>query len=247
MAYSPPYDEYKLGSKTVAVGYSALARDCGVSVASVMYHIARGKTVNETIEHYKRKGTWRGDGRPAAPSKQAIPSPSIPTKPATPSAPTPARTSIKLPKPRFAGGPGLPERKPAIPASQTSGSGSGIAPPPLPKLGRARVSQSESTDKSGQPETIHAAQLRRVIALADKEELANAQKRGELVSLERIRNFCTGIVRETIERITQVPGNIQDRVASESDPNRCGAAMREELQRVVDKIREMEELWKTQS
>jgi phage terminase Nu1 subunit (DNA packaging protein) len=83
--------------------------------------------------------------------------------------------------------------------------------------------------------------------LADKEELANAQKRGELVSLERIRNFCTGIVRETIERITQVPGNIQDRVASESDPNRCGAAMREELQRVVDKIREMEELWKTQS
>jgi phage terminase Nu1 subunit (DNA packaging protein) len=109
------------------------------------------------------------------------------------------------------------------------------------------LAAAEEWDEEQNGESIFSAQRRRAIALADAQEIANAVKRGELVELERVRVWGEGLVKTTVDLLTRIPGQTQDRHASETDPAKCGEVTMGEIQRAVDEIRKMEELWRARS
>jgi phage terminase Nu1 subunit (DNA packaging protein) len=107
------------------------------------------------------------------------------------------------------------------------------------------VAAEDAESGAPQGESEAQARKRRLIALADAQEIANAQKRGELVEVARVEAWGIGVVKTTVDLITRVPGQIQDRIAAEVDAAKCGAIMLEELARVVAEIQKMEALWIT--
>ena len=102
----------------------------------------------------------------------------------------------------------------------------------------------EAEAARGSEEQISNAQRRRVIALANAQEIANAIKQGEWVELKRVRTWGEGVVKNTIGLVMRVPGQLRDPIAAETDPVKCDEMIAGELKRVVEEIQKMEELWK---
>jgi hypothetical protein len=142
----------------------------------------------------------------------------------------------------------------------TSGTVPGAVPPgtesadgPAQASAQARPAKtyeqvlSEIAGRRQKREHIDDARARKVSAQADAQELQNAVKRGELIEAARVRLLGTGVVKESVGILERMPGQIQDRLSAESGvpAARCGAIVLEEVKRAVDKIREMEDIWRT--
>ena len=223
---------YRTETKAVInVGVNKLARECGVSENAIRYHLARGKDMEAIRRHYASgvKSTGGIGNTKAARTDQG-------------------QTG--------APGDGRKDGKPRVPARFTAaatatgpeadGGGRHRAKP-----GTASVSDvsddeliEEAEAAGGPEEQISNAQRRRVIALADAQEIANAIKRGEWVELKRVQMWGEGVVKNTIGLVMRVPGQLRDPIAAETDPVKCDEMMAGELKRVVEEIQKMEELWK---
>jgi len=92
-------------------------------------------------------------------------------------------------------------------------------------------------------EAIDQAKLRRAEALAERQELENALKRGELIPVAYARKWGSRFIIDGRDELLKMPSELQDIMATESDPARCAAIMQSYLERVLAKWQRLEELW----
>ena len=87
------------------------------------------------------------------------------------------------------------------------------------------------------------AKLRRARALAERSELDNALRRGELMPVSYIRMWGSRFLTDARDTLMTGPSELADMLAAETDPLKTAAIMRAWLERVMGKFHQMERLW----
>ena len=85
--------------------------------------------------------------------------------------------------------------------------------------------------------------LRRARALAERSELDNMLRRGELVPVAYIRTWGTRFLVDACDTLMTGPSELQDTLAAEADPLKCAAIMRAWVERVMAKFHQLDRLW----
>jgi len=223
----------------INTGVSALARECGVCTKTIQWHLGKGRSQDQIRQYYAEK---RAAGLSKQPHTKRVDGDAVEAKHGRNGGSRPAGYGAAPVSPRFASRfAGSSPAKGTRGGVKNPGRGNGQV------LAEASFAGPGDRDEEQNGESIFSAQRRRAIALADAQEIANAVKRGELVEVERVRVWGEGVVRTTVDLLTRIPGQTQDRHAVETDPARCGEVTMEEIQRAVNEIRKMEELWRTKT
>jgi hypothetical protein len=92
-------------------------------------------------------------------------------------------------------------------------------------------------------EAIDDAKLRRARALAERGELDNMLRRGELLPVAYVRQWASRYLTDGRDTLLAGPSELQDILASESDPLKVAAILRAWLERVMAKFHQLERLW----
>jgi hypothetical protein len=95
-------------------------------------------------------------------------------------------------------------------------------------------------------DAIDEMKLRRAKALAERQELENAFRRGELIPASYVRQWGVRFITAAKDELLRGPSELQDLMATEADPQKCNAIMRAWVERVVAKVQELQRLWKTE-
>lgn len=101
----------------------------------------------------------------------------------------------------------------------------------------------EAMEDNAFAESVHSARLRRAIAMADAQEIANAKLRGDLTPNLHIRTWGTRILTKARDMMLQIPSELQDTLAVESRPGECYKIVMEEMVRVLETLHGLESLW----
>jgi hypothetical protein len=124
---------------------------------------------------------------------------------------------------------------------------------------QGRVHQSQSTGMGTEPRTkaeyelliesrsrgeqIEEAKLRRAKALAEKQELDNMLRRGELLPIPYVRLWATRFLIDGRDEMLKGPSEYADALAAETDPVKVNAIMRAWIDRVMAKFEQLKQLW----
>lgn len=90
---------------------------------------------------------------------------------------------------------------------------------------------------------LDSAKLRRAQALAERSELENALKRGELIPVAYVRTWASRILTEGRDLLLTGPSELADGLAAETDPLQTAEIVRRWLERVMGKFHGLERLW----
>jgi hypothetical protein len=90
---------------------------------------------------------------------------------------------------------------------------------------------------------IDDVKLRRVRALAVKEELEIQRLRSELVPTVYVREWATSFLAYSRDTLMTGPSELQDTLAREPDPAKCEAILRGWLERAMAKFHQLDRLW----
>lgn len=258
MPVRPPITNDNLITKRVVKGVMALSRETGLSPATVSVHLRRGKTPAQVRELAQSRQTWENKKRTSERLGVPVRMPEPPTGAvATPPAP-PAQTGYKpgrtVPK-KDVSTSGPPASTPVHKLSNPKrvGMTDGAAPskPALPKVTvdpefdqhSGEYTYEDAVADHQQAEKIDQARLRRAIALADKQELENAQKIAELVPIAQIRVWGTRFLVQARDLMLKGPSEMQDQLANETVPGKCNQIVRDWVDRVLGELRNLESLW----
>jgi hypothetical protein len=88
--------------------------------------------------------------------------------------------------------------------------------------------------------------FRRAKALAERQEIDNALKRGELIPAAYVRQWGVKFITASKDELLRGPSELQDLMATETDPQKCNAIMRAWVERVVAKVQQLQHLWKAE-
>lgn len=97
--------------------------------------------------------------------------------------------------------------------------------------------------RKSQFEEMEGWKLRRQRALAERQEIENALRRGELLPVSYVRQWASRFLIEGRDELMKGPSELQDALANESDPRKCAALLRAWVDRVIAKFSESERLW----
>jgi hypothetical protein len=92
-------------------------------------------------------------------------------------------------------------------------------------------------------DAIDDARLRRARALAERGELENALRRGELMPVSYFRTWGSRFLTDARDTLLAGPSELQDALALEQDPLKVAAILRAWLERVMGKFHQLERLW----
>ena len=92
-------------------------------------------------------------------------------------------------------------------------------------------------------DALDDAKLRRAKALAERGELENMMKRGELLPVAYVRQWATRYLTDGRDMLLTGPSELQDVLAAESDPLKVAAILRLWLERVMGKFEQLRTLW----
>jgi hypothetical protein len=94
-----------------------------------------------------------------------------------------------------------------------------------------------------QTSAMDDAKLRRARALAERSEIENALRRGELIPVAYVRTWASRFLTDGRDEIMKAPGELADILAAENDPLKVSAILRTWLERVMAKFQQLEQLW----
>lgn len=94
-------------------------------------------------------------------------------------------------------------------------------------------------------EAIDDAKLRRAQALAERSELDNMLRRGELVPVSYIRTWGSRFLTDARDTLMTGPSELQDMLAAEGDPLKVSEILRGWLERTMTKLHQLDRLWGT--
>lgn len=86
--------------------------------------------------------------------------------------------------------------------------------------------------------------LRRQRALAERQEIENMLRRGELMPVSYARLWGVKILVAGRDELLKGPSELQDALAAESDPLKVNALLRAWIERAMAKFEQLEMLWK---
>ncbi|MGA7235928.1 MAG: hypothetical protein WBY44_09620 [Bryobacteraceae bacterium] len=92
-------------------------------------------------------------------------------------------------------------------------------------------------------DALDSAKLRRAQALAERSELDNMLRRGELVPLSYIRTWGSRFLVDARDDLMKAPSELADPLAAESDPLKTAAILRAWVERAMAKFHQLERLW----
>jgi hypothetical protein len=87
------------------------------------------------------------------------------------------------------------------------------------------------------------AKFRRAKALAERQELENMYRRGELMPVAYVRQWATRYLTDGRDTLLAGPSELADTLAAENDPLKVAAILRVWLERVMAKFQQLEKLW----
>jgi hypothetical protein len=117
------------------------------------------------------------------------------------------------------------------------GHSKGPGRPPLASEYDLVVQGRERIDK------LEEMKFRKAKAMAERQELDNALKRGELVPVSYVRTWGSRFLTDARDTFMTGPSELQDVLAAESDPLQCAAILRQWLERAMTKFHQLESLW----
>lgn len=85
--------------------------------------------------------------------------------------------------------------------------------------------------------------FRRAKALAERSEIDNMLKRGELMPVSYVRTWATRYLVDGRDTLLAGPSELQDVLAAEDDPLKVNAILRAWLERAMAKFHQLEKLW----
>jgi hypothetical protein len=86
--------------------------------------------------------------------------------------------------------------------------------------------------------------LRRAKALAERQEIENMLRRGELMPVTYARKWGLRFLIDGRDELLKGPSELADQLAAESDPLKVAAILRAWLERAIAKFEQLEMLWK---
>jgi hypothetical protein len=87
------------------------------------------------------------------------------------------------------------------------------------------------------------AKLRRAKALAERQEIENMLRRGELMPVAYARKWGIRFLMDGRDELLKGPSELADALAAEDDPLKVAAILRGWLDRVVTKFEQLRQLW----
>jgi hypothetical protein len=87
------------------------------------------------------------------------------------------------------------------------------------------------------------AKLRRARALAERSEIENALRRGELIPVAYVRTWASRFLTDARDTLLTGPSELADTLAAETDPLKTAAILRAWLERVMAKFQQLDQLW----
>jgi len=104
-------------------------------------------------------------------------------------------------------------------------------------------SSSESIQKIA--DSLAEIRLRKETALTIATEIANEQKRGELVPVAWVRSWCSEAIKTFSGFVTRLPTELRDRLAAESDPFAVESMLANELHHALEILSRLQ--WPTKT
>jgi len=120
---------------------------------------------------------------------------------------------------------------------QGRGPSHGPGRPPLPSEYDLIIKGREHTN------ALDDAKLRRARALAERQELENMLRRGELLPVAYARQWATRFLTDGRDTLLAGPSELADTLAAETDPLKVAAILRAWLERAMAKFHQLERLW----
>lgn len=117
------------------------------------------------------------------------------------------------------------------------GNSHGPGRPPMPSEYDLVVQGRERMDK------LDEMKFRRAKALAERSEIDNMLKRGELMPVSYVRTWATRYLVDGRDTLLAGPSELQDVLAAEDDPLKVNAILRAWLERAMAKFHQLEKLW----
>jgi hypothetical protein len=96
-------------------------------------------------------------------------------------------------------------------------------------------------------DALEDAKLRRARALAERQEIENALRRGELMPVSYVRKFAFRFLTDGRDEMLRLPSELADALAAETDPREVTAILRAAMERVLAKFEQLNEIWQGQS
>jgi hypothetical protein len=92
-------------------------------------------------------------------------------------------------------------------------------------------------------DALDEMKFRRAKALAERQEIDNMLKRGELLPVSYVRQWATRYLTDGRDMLLVGPSELADTLAAETDPLKVAAILRAWLERVMGKFHQLEKLW----
>ncbi|HEY2525796.1 MAG TPA: hypothetical protein VGI29_12105 [Candidatus Binataceae bacterium] len=92
-------------------------------------------------------------------------------------------------------------------------------------------------------DAMEDAKLRRAKALAERQEIENMFRRGELLPISYVRTWASRFLVDGRDELLKASSELADGLAAESDPVKVSAALRGWAERVIGKFEQLRSLW----
>jgi hypothetical protein len=96
-------------------------------------------------------------------------------------------------------------------------------------------------------DALEEMKFRRAKALAERQEIENMLRRGELLPTAYARKWGLRFLIDGRDELLKGPSELADGLAAESDPLKVAAILRAWLERAMDKFEQLRMLWEDQS
>jgi hypothetical protein len=93
-------------------------------------------------------------------------------------------------------------------------------------------------------DALEEAKLRRAQALAERQEIENLLRKGELLPVSHVRQWASRLLVEARDELLRTPSELSDTLASESDAVRITAILRAAQERAIAKLEQLDRIWR---
>jgi hypothetical protein len=92
-------------------------------------------------------------------------------------------------------------------------------------------------------DALEEAKLRRAQALAERQEIENLLRRGELVPVAHVRRWASRLLIEARDELLRTPSELADTLAAETDAVKVLAILRTAQERALTKLEQLDCIW----
>jgi hypothetical protein len=93
-------------------------------------------------------------------------------------------------------------------------------------------------------DALEDAKLRRQKALAERQEIENMLRRGELLPVSYVRKWASRLLVEAKDELLRIPSELADTLAAETDAIKVAFILRAAQERAIAKLQQLDRIWR---